>query len=202
MKQEKILIVEDEPAIGLDIMLNLERHGYEVVAIANDADYAFEVLEQERVDLAILDINLEGEKSGIDVAQVIDRDYGIPFIFLTSYSDKNTIAKAAETFPAGYLVKPFRTNDLAPAVRVALTCKTAKATHRLPSLALLNKDRVQPITAGEYRVLEHLWDGASNSKTSSMLHISVNTVKSHIRNIYAKLDVHSKADLINYLSEL
>lgn len=196
MPNERILILEDEPAIGLDIMLNLEQHGYEVVAIATDADTALDIISSEKIDLAIVDINLEGEKSGIEVAEVLDRDYGIPFIYLTSYADRETVQKAAATYPAAYLVKPFRVNDLAPAVRVALTTKYAKAAARFPSLMLINKDRLAKVTASEYRVLELIWQGLSNKEISENLHISINTVKSHTQNLFAKLDASSKTDLV------
>jgi len=95
MSLAKILIVEDEATIACDIALNLESHDYEIVGILHTAEEARNELQKSRIDLVMLDINLSGEMSGIELAKIIDRDYNIPFIFLTSYSDADTLEKAS-----------------------------------------------------------------------------------------------------------
>lgn len=116
----KIIIVEDDLIISEDLRLTLEEIGYQVLAIARNHDQAIELFDEEEPDLVILDISLGGEKSGIDVAQYIRKHFDIPFIFLTSHSDKNTVSQAAMTEPEGYLVKPFEEGDLYAAIEVAL----------------------------------------------------------------------------------
>ena len=198
----KILIIEDEPAIAVDIALNLENNGYRVLDVLHSAEEGVDFLRSERPDLIMLDINLEGSMSGIDLARLIDRDYGIPFIYLTSYSDKATVEQAADTFPASYLVKPFKDQDLAPAVKIALMRKAGNKISRLPSLALINKNKISNISKGEYTIIKELWTGKTNAQIADTLFLSKNTIKTHVRNIYSKLDVHSKPELIKYLREL
>ena len=198
----KILIIEDEPAIAVDIALNLENNGYRVLNVLHSAEEGVDFLRSERPDLIMLDINLEGSMSGIDLARLIDRDYGIPFIYLTSYSDKATVEQAADTFPASYLVKPFKDQDLAPAVKIALMRKAGNKISRLPSLALINKNKISNISKGEYTIIKELWTGKTNAQIADTLFLSKNTIKTHVRNIYSKLDVHSKPELIKYMREL
>ena len=201
MSQAKILIIEDEVAIACDISFNLEAHGYNVVGVFHNAEDGLDFLKNKSVDLVMLDINLEGEMTGIDLASYIDKELGIPFVFLTSYSDQDTVNRAAHTFPAGYLVKPFKEDDLAPAVQMALIRKQGDKTTRIPSLTVINHDLISKITQGEYAVIVELWNGKSNDEIAKELFISSNTVKTHIRNIYSKLEAHSKPDLIRYLRE-
>lgn len=202
MSQAKILIIEDEVAIACDIAYNLESHGYTIVNIVHSAEDGLEVLKSYEVDLVMLDINLGSGLSGIELAAVIDREYRIPFIYLTSYADNATLTSAAETFPAAYLVKPFKEDDLAPAVKMALAKKLGNLSQRLPPLHLINKNLLSPITSSEYTMLEALWAGKSNQDIADDHFLSPNTIKTHVRNIYTKLHVHSKPQLIRYLREL
>ena len=200
---EHLLIVEDDPTIACDIAMNLEDHGYIIEGIAYSVDDAIEILEKSAtIDLVMLDINLEGERSGIDLAKILDTDYGIPFIYLTSYSDETTITNAAGTFPASYLVKPFKESDLAPAVKIALTTKNAARQKRMPSRIVINRYLLDHISNSEYKVIEQIWSGKTNIEIGAHLFISKNTVKTHIRNIYLKLDVHSKTEMLKYLRGL
>jgi len=201
MSQAKILIVEDEVSIACDIAFNLEAHGYHIVGICHTAEDGLALLKSKTIDLVMLDINLNGEMSGLDLAALIDREFCIPFIFVTSYADEDTINSAAHTFPASYLVKPFKEDDLAPAVKMALVRKEGNRMQRLPALALINQNLLSKITQGEYSIIVDLWNGKSNDEISKELFISSNTVKTHIRNIYSKLEVHSKPDLIRHLRE-
>ena len=108
----RVLIVEDEPLIAKNIGMYLNNHDYEVAGIAYDPEEAFFQLKKNQPDLAILDINLESDKTGIDIADYINRNNFIPFIYLTSYSDKETLEKAKQTNPSGFIVKPFNEKTL------------------------------------------------------------------------------------------
>jgi len=202
MSGEKILIVEDEPAIAVDIAINLEGLGYDIVEVVHSAEEGQKVIAEQKVDLVMLDINLGGGMSGIDLARILDREYGIPFIFLTSYSDDDTVSQAADTYPASYLVKPYKEQDLAPAVKVALMRKSGIKGSRLPALNRINRKLLSPITTSEYAIITELWNGSTNGEIANRLFLSVNTIKTHNRNIYSKLDVHSKPELLKYLREL
>ena len=115
-----ILIVEDEYITQETIRGALTELGYGVSGDAMNADEALAVLEKRETDLAILDVQIQGDRDGIWVAQKIREKYNIPFIFLTSNSDKRTVSQAALTKPNGYLVKPFNKADIFASIEIAL----------------------------------------------------------------------------------
>lgn len=202
MSLAKILIVEDEVTIACDIAFNLEAHNFEIIDVVYCAEDAIPILDEKEVDLVMLDINLSGEQSGIDLAETLDLEYDIPFIFLTSYSDNDTIQKASKTFPASYLVKPFKENDLAPAVKIALASRAGNKNLRMPALRTINQVALTKITNAEYKVMTLFWQGMSNPDIAKKLFLSKNTIKTHSRNIYLKLDLKSKYELVNFLQGL
>ncbi len=116
----KILLVEDELIIAEDMTNMLERIGYEIVGSAMDFDEAIEILETEKPDLILLDVNLGGKKDGIHLAEEINKRFGIPFIFTTSHTDVTTIERAKKTQPINYLVKPFKQAQLYTAIEIAM----------------------------------------------------------------------------------
>lgn len=118
--QVRILIVEDE-FITMDALRDaLTNMGYAIAGDAMRADEALAILEEGQTDLAILDIHIKGARSGIWLAEQIKEKYDIPFIFLTAFGDKQTIADAAQTQPGSYLVKPFVEQDLHAAIELAV----------------------------------------------------------------------------------
>lgn len=120
MGKVKILVVEDEIVIADNICNILEKLGYEVLEPVINYSEAIEMLESEKPDLALLDIQLAGSKDGIDLAWKIKEDYNIPFIFLTSNADPRTVGRAKELAPPAYLVKPFNRDDLYTSIEMAL----------------------------------------------------------------------------------
>jgi DNA-binding LytR/AlgR family response regulator len=116
----KILLVEDEGIIAADMENMLEKMGYEVFETAMDYEEAIERLEEETPDLILLDVNLGGRKDGIDLAEVINEKYQIPFIFTTSYTDGPTIERAKKVNPIGYLIKPFKQEQLYTTIEMAM----------------------------------------------------------------------------------
>lgn len=120
MSKTKILIVEDEPIIASDIEMILEDLEYEVTSIEDNAKDAKKSIEANRPDLVFLDINLDGDEDGIMLAQDINEKYQIPFIFLTSNTDIQTINRVKRTKPKGFIVKPFNEKDFQPVIEIAL----------------------------------------------------------------------------------
>ncbi len=112
MNKTRIVIVEDEALIADHIAMCLEDMGYEVAGIEEEGHAALELIDRERPDLCMLDINLAGALDGVDIAQEIKRRFGIPFIFLTSNSNKRTIERVKMTEPAGFILKPYTVEDL------------------------------------------------------------------------------------------
>ncbi len=131
--QLRILIVEDE-FITMDALRDaLMGMGYGIAGDAMRADEALDILEKEETDLAILDIHIKGARSGIWLAEQIREKYDIPFIFLTAFGDKQTIADAARTQPGSYLVKPFVEQDLHAAIELAINTYTSKQLLPVPT---------------------------------------------------------------------
>jgi DNA-binding LytR/AlgR family response regulator len=123
----KILIVEDESLVAMDMVDMLTRLGYDVLPNAMGYNDAINIIESGNPDLVLVDINLSGTKTGIDLARMLSGKYKIPFIFITSHSDRQTVNEAAATLPSGYLVKPFDAADLFTSIEVAITTYTSRA---------------------------------------------------------------------------
>lgn len=115
-----VLIVEDELIIAEDLKIMLQNMDYEVIGIATSFSQAEKLLETTEPDIILIDIILKGEKTGVDLAMLIRENYQIPFIYVTSSTDKITLEKAKKTLPNGYLLKPFQREDIYVAVEIAL----------------------------------------------------------------------------------
>ena len=116
----QILILEDEAITAENLKETLLSLGYGVVGIASNSTDAVNFLTNRKVDLAILDIHIQGDKNGIWVANQIRKFYKIPFVFLTAYGDEKTIIEATSARPYGYLLKPFTKRNLLAALQIAL----------------------------------------------------------------------------------
>lgn len=99
----------------------LEEIGYEIVDNVIVYEQAVEVLKNKEVDLVLIDIILASDKTGIDLGKHIRENYNIPFIFVTSNSDRATVENAKTVKPNGYLVKPFEQQDLYTSIEIALS---------------------------------------------------------------------------------
>ncbi len=120
-KPIRILIVEDNVIIADDMQSMLEEIGYEIVDNVIVYEQAVEVLKNNQVDLVLIDIILASDKTGIDLGKHIRDNYDIPFIFVTSNSDRATVENAKTVKPNGYLVKPFEQQDLYTSIEIALS---------------------------------------------------------------------------------
>ena len=114
----RILIAEDETIIRLDLKQLLERAGYDIVAEAKDGEEAVALARTEKPELAILDVKMP-KLDGIEAARRILEERPIPIVMLTAYGQQELVARAVEAGVFGYLVKPFREQDLLPAIAAA-----------------------------------------------------------------------------------
>lgn len=112
MNRKSVLIVEDELIISEMLLEIIKEFGCGRVEQATSYSEALIALAGESWDLVFLDVNLGDRRDGIDLADLIRRKYKTPFIFLTSYGDKDTIFRAAKTSPEAYLTKPFKASDI------------------------------------------------------------------------------------------
>ena len=116
----RILIVEDEAIVSLDIQNRLQRLGYEVVGIADTGLEALELARDEQPDIVLMDIHIYGDIDGIETSRLIRKEIDVPVVFLTANSDKNTIQRAQETEPFAYIIKPFKDTELNSTIEIAL----------------------------------------------------------------------------------
>ncbi|MGZ4389649.1 MAG: ANTAR domain-containing response regulator, partial [Gaiellaceae bacterium] len=114
----RILVAEDETIIRLDLRELLERAGFDVCAEARDGVEAVELARSSQPDLAIMDVKMP-RLDGIDAARSILDERPIPIVMLTAYGQEELVARAVEAGVFGYLVKPFREQDLLPAIQAA-----------------------------------------------------------------------------------
>ncbi len=195
----KILIVEDEPIIAEDLAMMLKNSGYQIAGIANTGTHGLDMLHTRNPDLVLLDIALDPSTSGFDIARIINEKYKIPFIFITSYSDTDTLRIAREVKPGGFIVKPFKKNDIIANIEMTLA-RTPKSKHI--SLSKINEHIDAPLSSKEYLILCSISEGLSNKEIASQYHISINTVKTYIKRIFIKLNVNSRTQAIALLTRL
>ena len=120
MVPENILVVEDESIVAEDIKNVLLMEGYLVCGIACSGDLALKKVNEHHPDLILMDINLKGNMDGIETSRKIREQLDIPIIYLTAFSEKDTIDRAKLTNPMGYLVKPINRRDMCIAIEITL----------------------------------------------------------------------------------
>ncbi len=115
----KIIIVEDEFPIAMDTELKLNAKGFKVIGIANNFSSLMELISEDTPDVILLDINLGEGGNGIDIAKKLKKILSVPFVFLSAYSNPEVVSSALSTEPFGYLVKPYKIEDLVIAIQLA-----------------------------------------------------------------------------------
>lgn len=150
MSSTKILIVEDEPIIALNLKQTLIELKYDVVGIANNKCNTLKILKDKNKipDLILMDIYLQGPVTGIDLAKELRETLpNIPVIFLTANSELATIKEASETFAYGYLIKPYKKSLLLAAIEVAIkkASEDTKTATKLETIGNLNKTLEQKL---------------------------------------------------------
>ena len=112
MPSSKILVVEDEGIVSIDIRYILRQIGYSATEIAFSAEEALQKIQLYHPDLVLMDIGLKGKLDGIEAAKIVKEKHNIPVIFLTGYADENTLTRSKSAEPIGYIVKPIDENEL------------------------------------------------------------------------------------------
>ncbi|MFV5685689.1 response regulator transcription factor [Flavobacterium sp. GB2R13] len=115
-----IIIVEDSLIIAMDIRSILEQEGYNVISNVVSVEQAILLIEKTPPDLVLIDINLKREKDGVNLGHYLLKKGGIPYVYITSCSDKFTLERVKETYPQGFIVKPFKKIDILTTVSLAL----------------------------------------------------------------------------------
>lgn len=121
MEKIKVLIVEDKLLFAEDLASKLKKHSLEVIGSCRSGEEAIVVAQEQNPDLILMDIHLEGAMDGISAAAIIHEHQFIPIIYLSDYTDGNTVERAKKTKPANYLSKPVHESDLIRAIDIAFT---------------------------------------------------------------------------------
>ena len=198
MSPIRILIVEDEPLIAEDLAEVLGEMKFRISEIVHSSDKALQELKYNTPDLVLLDIELNSKLDGVQIAEHINAHYRLPFVFLTSFADRSTIARVQKTQPMGYIVKPFNEKNLLATIEIALYNFREQQKESTVELTLetINQQVHTPLTKREFEILKLIYAGKTNKELSDELFVSLNTIKTHISNLYLKLDATSRATAI------
>jgi len=120
MKKTKILIVEDETVPAMDIKAQVEKLKCEVTAIVHTQKKVLSSIEENEPDIILMDIKLGKGQDGIEIAKQIQKTKNIPIVYITAFSDDITMQRAFATNPIGYIVKPFKQEDLNTNIQLAI----------------------------------------------------------------------------------
>ncbi len=119
-EKNRVMIVEDEAIIAMDIKSDLEGMDYIVPCMASSGEEALSKIDECKPDIILMDIKIAGDMDGIETARKINKQHNIPIIYITSYSDEKTLERAMDTRPYSYILKPIRERDLAVEIKMAL----------------------------------------------------------------------------------
>ncbi|MCX7788308.1 MAG: response regulator [Spirochaetes bacterium] len=116
----RILIVEDENIVALDIKMHLRKYGFQVAGIFSSGEEVLAHIEEAKPDLILMDIKLQGNLDGLETSRIIKERYGLPVVFLTAFADEATLQRAKVMEPFGYIIKPFEEKELRTAIVIGL----------------------------------------------------------------------------------
>lgn len=216
----KVLVIEDEWIVATDLQRTLRRAGYAVDEIVTAGARALGAFGRIRPDLVLLDISLDRELDGIEIATQIRARSSVPIVFLSAHCDPVTLRGAMRASPQGFVVKPFTEAQLLTALQLALNAETsdddaenARQTLRRIATVLAEAGQVpgfaspletaearvpelSTLTAREREILSRLLDHQRVAGIARGLEISEHTVRNHLKSIYTKLGVHSQEELL------
>lgn len=124
----RIVIVEDDPDISTLLAALVKKFGYQFCGATDNGADAINLIKDTGADIVFIDIVLKGSMDGVELAQYINKKFGIPFIYITGYSEENLIEKVIHTAPAAFILKPFKGEEIRVAVEVIMNRR--KTRHR------------------------------------------------------------------------
>jgi DNA-binding NarL/FixJ family response regulator len=192
-----IVVADDHPAMLAAVSEILERHGFEVVGRAMDGQQAVDLIESTKPQVALVDVRMP-HLSGIEVAvRTIASSPDTSIIFYTAYGDRALLSEALDVGARGFVLKEAPLSDLVRAVQTVI----AGEAYVDPVLAgfLVSGEvaaQLPTLTQREREVLRLLADGHANEEIGNQLHISPETVRTHVRKAMAKLDAETRTQAV------
>jgi signal transduction histidine kinase len=181
MSKLKILIVEDEAIIAEHIAIILRNIGYCVVGIVASGEDAIATVAQTNPNLVLMDIMLQGEMDGVEAADKINQSYKIPIVYLTANADDQTLKRASNTLPFGYLIKPFKAKELQVTIEIAISRHQAEVEMK----KAIQKAEQQRSKAQEEHVLQNEYFSMASHDLRTP--ISIIKISAHLLQDYSQM---------------
>jgi adenylate cyclase len=198
----RILIVEDEKIIGLDIKNTIERIGYEVINIVKSGESAIDLTGELKPDLVMMDIMLSGGISGIDAAEAIRRKFDIPVIYLTGLTDEETFHKAKITQPFGYLPKPFDQKGLHSAIEMGLYKHKIESLLKKKTLELEEEKKKTDNLLMNILPAEIVKELKTNGSVKPRLFEAITIMFANFHDFVNLIQRHEPVKVVNQLNEI
>jgi len=199
----RLMLADDHRMLREGLRRSMTEQGFDVVGEAGDGDEAVRLADQLRPDVVLMDVTMP-EIDGVEATRQIKSTMpAIKIVMLTMHADQEVLTSAIRAGASGYLVKDCSTEEIASAVRMAVSGETALSPQLAASmldevrrLDRPNADEERIVTRREEEVLQLIADGCSTPEVAEKLYISQKTVKNHLASIYQKLDARDRTQAV------
>jgi DNA-binding NarL/FixJ family response regulator len=195
----RVLIAEDHTLVsqGLEVMLSMSE-GIELVGVVDSGDEAVERVGDEDVDVVLMDVNLSTEMSGIEATRLIKKSApDTKVLVLTMFTDPGTVAEAVKAGADGYLSKGSSRDAVVQAIRDVGEGRSVLDPYVTEGIfGRISGRDPQALSDRELAVLQELSHGKSTREIADAIHVSEETVKTYLKQIYRKLDVHDRTEAV------
>ena len=199
----RLMLADDHRMLREGLRRSMTEQGFDVVGEAGDGDEAVRLADRLRPDVVLMDVTMP-EIDGVEATRQIKSTMpAIKIVMLTMHADQEVLAEAIRAGASGYLVKDCSTEEIASAVRMAVSGETALSPQLAASmldevrrLDRPNADEERIVTRREEEVLQLIADGCSTPEVAEKLYISQKTVKNHLASIYQKLDARDRTQAV------
>ncbi|MCD4689078.1 MAG: response regulator transcription factor [Desulfuromonadaceae bacterium] len=195
-KPFKVFLADDHPLLRTGLRMSLSQHAdIDFIGEANDGFKAVEMIKKNPPDVALIDVDMPG-LSGIGAIRLLRKHYpDMKLLIFSSYSDRHYIEEAMQAGANGYILKSIDISELVDVIRTFAHNEQPMSPY-LMDLAIEWETAEKLLTKREKQILEGLARGQGNKEISDSLYISIETVKSHIKNIFKKLDSKSRMEAV------